>query len=137
MKLGYVSALFVGAFFLVSGARAAGTPPTLAQNMQQIGTIFRALKVATPNQNAQSANQAKQMAALFTAVLSQVPTVISSMPAAQQPAAVSDYQSLIQQEIDLSNQLAQDYLANHNADAAKALTDMGNLKTEGHGKYNP
>ncbi len=136
MRLGY-AAMFLGVALLAGAARADGTPPSLGDNMKSIAIIFKALQQATPAQYAQSVPQAKQMATLFTAVQAQVPAVIASMPAAQQPAALADFKSLIQQEIDLSNQLATALQGGNSADVAKALTDMANIKTEGHGKYNP
>jgi hypothetical protein len=138
MKLTHITfSAVLASIVLAPAALATGSPPSLADNMKAINLIFKAVQKATPDQLPGLAPQATQMAADFTAVLAQVPTAISNLPAAQQPAALVDFKSLIQKEIDLSKQLATDLKAANAADVAKELTDMGTIKTEGHSKYNP
>ncbi len=107
--------------------------------MKQIGTIFSAIKKTASNaaNNATNAQGAKQMVALFGQVVTQAPPSIQNLPADQRATATADFKKMIQQEIDLSTQLAAAFDKNDNSTAVALVQQMNSLKMDGHGKYDP
>jgi hypothetical protein len=128
--------LFLALALSISAAHADA--PSLKDNMKQIRTHVKALgaNVGDASKNVQSAADAKALIELFAAAESQIPDSITALPAAEQAAAVADYKSLIQHEIDLATALEKAFEANDNASAAKILGQMDDTKKEGHQKYN-
>lgn len=112
---------------------------SLKANMKQLGTLSKQI-TATINdsgKNQDNANRAAQMVELFKLVYNQAADGVADIPADQQQAAIADFQNLIQQEIDLTTQVEQAFAANDNASAATLWQKIGEIKHEGHDKYNP
>jgi hypothetical protein len=130
-----LAALFVSALAFADPAPA----PTIASEMKQISALVKQISAAISDstKDAQTAALAAELPALFATCQGLVPDAIASLPADQQAAAIADYKSLLQNEIDDANKLTQDLQAGDNADAATVLADMNSTKKEGHGKYNP
>lgn len=130
--------LSLALLFLIS-LPAFAAAPTLQDNMKAIGKLFKTVSATVANsaQNSANAAAADQMLALFTAVRSQVPDAITSLPAASQAAAIADYQSIIDQEIANATALKADFAAGNNSAAAVVVTSMNSAKRDGHTKYNP
>ena len=136
MKVQWIAILSL----LTASAGFAQTPaPTLAQNMDSISALVKTVtkNVSDSTKNTASATSAGQIATLFTTVLSQVPSSISALPANQQAAALSGYQSLIQKEIDDAKALQAAFLSNNNSSASTILQDMNTIKSQGHSTYDP
>jgi len=112
---------------------------SLKQNMKQIGTLFKAMSttINDSSKNQDNAKAADQILGLFKLVINQVPDAIEQMPSDQQAAAITDFKSLIQKEIDYTTQLENAFLSNDNAAAAKIYQEMKDTKADGHQKYNP
>ena len=121
--------------FAVTQANAA----SIKDDMHAIGNLFKqigsTMSDATKNQS--NAAAAAQMADLFKDVVSQVPQEIQDMPASAQSAAIADYENMINQEINLATELQSAFNSNNNAGAAAIVTQMSDLKKDGHDKYNP
>ena len=136
MKLKNIS-IFV---LILAGNAFAQSPspsPSLADNMDSISTLVKTItkNMNDATQNTASAAQAGQLVALFTKTLSQVPTMVSTLPANQQASAISGYQALIQKEIADAQALQKAFSSNNNAGAASILQDMNTLKSQGHSTY--
>jgi hypothetical protein len=124
--------------FVANGTAIATGTPTLQDNMKAIGKIVKSITLAAGDKtkNAVSADQAKQLAALFSAVLLQEPDSILQMPANQQAAALAEFKQLIQQELTDSGRLQTAFETNDNSAASATLKDMQADKATGHDKFN-
>lgn len=122
--------------FVLSTAHA--NPASLEDNMKHIKTLFKGISasVKDPSKNAQSAADAATIANLFTVVEGQVPDSILDLPANEQKAALDDFKSMIQQEVDFSIALEKAFESGDNAKAASLLQQMDDLRKEGHEKYS-
>jgi hypothetical protein len=111
----------------------------LESDMKQIGNYFIQIKktVTIAGNNSINADAASKMSTLFSLTKNFIPDAIQNLPADQRAAAITDYQSMIQQEIDLCNQLATALNQNNNAIAVKIVQQMNSLKMDGHDRYNP
>lgn len=109
----------------------------IGSDMKQIGALFGQIgrNINDASQNQASAAAAGQMVTLFQDCANQVPDSISQMAPADQPAALADYQNMINQEIQDSAALQNAFLSNDNATAASLLQKMNAEKQDGHGKY--
>lgn len=146
-KFIFATAMFAAISFVENSVFAQAAPQdpsspqidakTLQQNMKDIGSTFKALATVAndPSQNATSAAQADKILASLQATLNQIPDSISTFPANEQDAALADYKRLIQNEIDLTTKLSASFKANDNATAVSLMTQMNDLKKEGHNKY--
>ena len=132
MKLTYLALMTI--LVAAQPSFAQTTPATLKANMDTIKSLVAPLlkNVNDSSQNQTSASQAAQLITVFGAVLSQAPSMIATMPADQQAAALATYKSMIQKEIDDSTALQKALLANDNATASSVLQDMISLKLQGH-----
>jgi hypothetical protein len=111
--------------------------PTLKENMGALGKLSKAISqtVNDPSKNAASAAQADQMVKLFVAVRDQVPDTITQLPPDRRPAAIAEYKSIIQREIDGATALAAAFRANDNVRASTILHEMLNDRQTGHEKF--
>jgi len=132
-KIAFLTVLSLSLFVGNTFAQAA----TIQDDMKQIGALFGQISKAVndPSQNQASAVAAGQLVALFQDTLAQVPDAIAQMQPADQTAAVTDYQSLINQEVQEAAALQSAFLNNDNATAASVLQQMNAAKQDGHGKY--
>jgi hypothetical protein len=128
--------LLVTLLLLVSTTSFAGAP-TLSDNMKALGKLFKAiaLSVNDRGQNTANATNAGQMVTLFTAARAQVPDTITALPAPQQPAAIADYQRILDGEISFATQLKAAFAAGNNSAAAGLISQMDSSKRDGHTKY--
>ncbi|HEX7674047.1 MAG TPA: cytochrome b562 [Bdellovibrio sp.] len=112
---------------------------SLKDNMKQLGSLSKLINatISDSTKNQDNASRAAQMVDLFKVVYNQAADGVADVPADQQQAALADFQSLIQQEIDLTTQLAQDFAANDNSSAAAVWQKITDIRHEGHDKYNP
>jgi hypothetical protein len=126
-------------FLTVAQADTGPTTLNLGSSMKQIGILVKSISTSIndSSKNSDSASSAEQLVTLFASVQTQVPDFITSLPADQQEAAIADFKSMIQQEIDLSQALDKAFQTNDNAGAALILNKMQELKHQGHSKYNP
>lgn len=113
------------------------TNSSLKQNMKKIGNLFKTLgsAVSDPTLNAESAQNADQLTALFIEAQSMIPDSIASLSGVEQNAAISDYKSMLQSEADLSKRLSAAFKKNDNNGASALLNQINNLKKDGHNKY--
>lgn len=132
-KLMLVVLVFVS-FQVGSLAQAA-----LKDTMQAIGATFQILgrQFRDPSQNPSSAQLAVQLKDLFTVSLNEVPASLASLPPDQLTVALAQYKTLIQQEVDLSVQLEQAFIANDNARAGEILRQILDIQARGHGAFKP
>jgi hypothetical protein len=129
------------ALFAASSANATALSTSalsLKGNMKQIKHLFKRVVAAVndPSKNTQSAADAASLVALFSTVEDQVPDTISSLPAAEQPAALADYKSLIQKEVEAATALEHAFESGDNAAAALILKEMDDVRRDGHEKYS-
>ncbi|MGZ3705874.1 MAG: hypothetical protein ACXWP1_08055, partial [Bdellovibrionota bacterium] len=71
----------------------------------------------------------------FTAARTQTPDTIAALPAPQQPAALADFQRIIDGEIAFATQLKAAFAAGNNNAAAGLINQMDSTKRDGHTKY--
>lgn len=112
---------------------------SLKDNMKALGKLYKSIQatVGDRGQDAANAASADKMATLFQAVAKQVPDAISEMPADKQPAALADFQRLINEEEKYAESLKAAFAAGDNTAAAGIVNKMALDKKEGHDKYNP
>ena len=134
IKVGTI-AFFMGSLFLATAHASA--VPTLADNMKMIGKLFKEIttNVADATQSQKLAADATQMVTLFTLVKTQVPESLADLPADQKAAMLTEFQGMIQEEIDHAKALEKAFQAGDVKAASAVITDMGDLKKEGHGKF--
>jgi hypothetical protein len=131
---------FASLFLLFAVAQSTqAADSSLKDDMSAIGKLVKAITLASSDssRNSASAAQAKQLVALFTATQSITPDTLAQMPQDQQAAALADYKSLLQREIDAAGELENAFLNNNNASAAAILQEMQKTKSDGHKKYKP
>lgn len=118
-------------------AAAHADTASLKDNMKHIKSLFKGISAAVndPSKNKQSAADAASIANLFMTVEGQTPESISALPANEQAAALEDYKTMIQHEVDYALSLEKAFENGDNAKAAGILQQMDDLKHEGHEKY--
>jgi hypothetical protein len=123
---------------LALSLNAFADAPSLKDNMKAIGAAYKAIQatVGDRGQNAANAANADKIATLMQAAAKQVPDAISQLPQNQQPAALADFQRLINAEAAFAAQLKAAFLAGDNTTAANIVNKMQLDKKEGHDKYN-
>ena len=118
---------------------AFANQPSLEDNMEAAGDIFKAIgrSLNEASKNAENAQAAAQMSEYFKLSKEQMPPYLQEMPEAKRTEAFKEYQEMIQQVIDLSNQLAQAFADNDNALAATLYRNLKDLKQDGHDQFDP
>lgn len=118
-------------------AAAHADTASLKDNMKHIRALVKGITavVSDPSKNKQSAADAASIANLFMTAEGQVPDSISELPANEQAAALDDYKSMIQHEVDYALSLEKAFETGDNAKAASILQQMDDLKHDGHAKY--
>lgn len=133
-SLGFLFSMILGGAMVIATTTAHAD---LQVPMKELGSIFKALgpQASDATKNADSALKAARMNELFKLSLKETPESIASMPAAQQTAALNQYQEWIQKEIDLSAELKLAFEANDNAKALKVMNEMNSVRKQGHTEF--
>lgn len=124
---------------LVSFNSFAKNDGSLEDNMKEANNLFKLIggSVTDASKNADNAQRAQQMIALFKLTKDQMPPHLEEMPEAKRAEAFKGYQEAIQHVIDVVGELEQAFLNNDNATAKKIYNDLKDLKQEGHDEYDP
>lgn len=106
------------------------TALSLKGNMKQAGTYLKQISTSVndASQNATNADLAAKMVTLFEAAKNQKPDTTTA-------GSYADYQSLIEQEIQLFKDLQAAFQKNDNTNALAIIQKINTLKKEGHDKY--
>lgn len=123
--------------FAFAGNAQSALPGNLANTMKAMGNDLKTIsaQVADPKANASSLQLTDHFIQMAQHSKDFIPDTISSMPNTQQAAAKADYDSLLDQQIELANRLKSDFASNNNTDAQNILTQMATLKRKGHDAY--
>ncbi len=128
-----------GAVDIQRKALDTALPSTLANTMKAMGNDMKAI-TAQAN-NSQSNTSSAQLTDHFLLMAQHskdfTPDSITSLPSSEQAAAKTDYDSMLDQQIELGKRLKDDFTANNNTDALNILTQMSSLKRKGHDAYKP
>ncbi len=111
----------------------------LKETMETIGRLFKEVgKTATDSsKNSQNVQNAGQIGRLFQQSKTMMPDSIAALPADQQPQAMAEYRSALDEMTKDSQDLAQAFFTNNNSLATQILKHMSEDRKEYHRRFDP
>jgi hypothetical protein len=122
--------IFAGALAQANGLEDA--MKGMAASLKAIGK-----QINDTTKNADSKVVADQFVQFATEAKKFIPSTITSLPAADQPPLIADYQKRLDDVVILGNQLSDAFKLNDNVQAKQILGELGTVKKDGHDKYKP
>lgn len=109
----------------------------LHDDMKAMSKAFKqiASQIDDSSQNASSAAATDQFVAAAVRAKATLPDGIAKLPAGDRATAKAQYQQLLDQVIAKGRDLARAFRANDNAKAKQLLSDLDQLKKQGHGIF--
>jgi hypothetical protein len=131
----YVRLTSANAFVEVMPPAGASLKANMKEANERLKTI--ADSVTDASQSAVNAALAGEMAQLFAICKTQIPDDLKQVPEPQKQKALQEFQSMIQQAVDLSTRLQQLLSANDLTGAQSVIKQIKQLKNDGHDKFDP
>lgn len=121
------------------GLMSLAQASTLKDNMKSADKLVKQIKLtaADPAHNSENASVAGSIVPFFEAALNQVPEFVQTLPESQKPAALQEYQGMIQHVIQSLTELQNAFASNDNASAQTILKKLADQKNEGHDRFDP
>ncbi|AZZ35639.1 hypothetical protein CIK05_02095 [Bdellovibrio sp. qaytius] len=130
---------FICALLISASAFAAVTelPKTLSKTMKAMSADLKqvATQVADPKANENSALLSDDFVAMVIHAKDFTPDTVAALPANEQPAALAEYQLMLDQTAEVGVKLAAAFRANDNALATELLNQLSQAKKDGHTKF--
>jgi gas vesicle protein len=137
MKNTFLSILIASPLIFSGLLSRADAGKSLQDTMKEMGRVYKTLSVTVddPKKNQVSVRLTQQLITLLTEAKNKIPDSVSKLTPDKQAVAMENFHRLIQECIDTTKRLQQDYLKNDNADAALVLAHLRSVKKDGHDEF--